>query len=282
MKKLVKCKVCGAEIASNAKVCPQCGAKNKKPIYKKWWFYVLILAVLVGIISSAGTKTQTVTGGTGTTSGTAGTTSGTTQSETLYEVTNVFTNVEYNSVWESYYYDAIVEVENISDSNIKLSNEKFDVVNADGVSVAHDSFMVASTPDIIMPGEKGYIYTMSSLSLTDITEAESQNLELQYSFTASTTSSESYRYPVTDVSVSKETYTDSVTCVGTLENDTDKDDDYVYVNVIFFDADNKPIGAAGTSISDLTAGKKVKFEVGGILYDIPYDKVASYTVIAER
>ena len=26
---LIKCKICGAEIAKNAKVCPQCGAKNK-------------------------------------------------------------------------------------------------------------------------------------------------------------------------------------------------------------------------------------------------------------
>ena len=33
--KMKKCKACGAEIASSAAVCPKCGAKNKKPIYKK-------------------------------------------------------------------------------------------------------------------------------------------------------------------------------------------------------------------------------------------------------
>ena len=32
--KLIKCKSCGADIAANAKTCPQCGAKNKKPFYK--------------------------------------------------------------------------------------------------------------------------------------------------------------------------------------------------------------------------------------------------------
>ncbi|NDL68482.1 hypothetical protein GXN74_12120 [Clostridiales bacterium F-3ap] len=40
------CSTCNAEIASNAKTCPSCGAKNKKPIYKRWWF-ILILVVLV-------------------------------------------------------------------------------------------------------------------------------------------------------------------------------------------------------------------------------------------
>lgn len=47
--KMINCKTCGAEIAANAKVCPKCGAKNKKPIYKKWWFYVLIVLILAGI-----------------------------------------------------------------------------------------------------------------------------------------------------------------------------------------------------------------------------------------
>lgn len=36
--KMTTCKHCGAEIAASAKVCPQCGGKNKPPIYKRWWF----------------------------------------------------------------------------------------------------------------------------------------------------------------------------------------------------------------------------------------------------
>lgn len=32
MAKIVKCKTCGAEIAKSAKVCPKCGAKQKKHI----------------------------------------------------------------------------------------------------------------------------------------------------------------------------------------------------------------------------------------------------------
>lgn len=52
--KLTNCPVCGAEMAANAKSCPQCGARNKKPIYKKWWFWVIIVFVVFGIIGAAG------------------------------------------------------------------------------------------------------------------------------------------------------------------------------------------------------------------------------------
>lgn len=55
--KLINCKTCGAEMASNAKVCPQCGAKNKKPIFKKWWFWVLVVIIIGSIIGgSSGSK----------------------------------------------------------------------------------------------------------------------------------------------------------------------------------------------------------------------------------
>ena len=35
MSKMKNCKVCGAEIATSAKSCPKCGAKNKKSIWKQ-------------------------------------------------------------------------------------------------------------------------------------------------------------------------------------------------------------------------------------------------------
>lgn len=47
------CKACGSQIASSAKVCPNCGAKNKKPIYKRPWFIILAILVLLGICGAA-------------------------------------------------------------------------------------------------------------------------------------------------------------------------------------------------------------------------------------
>ena len=59
MAKIIKCKTCSNEIASSAKRCPNCGAKNKKPIYKRPWFLVLAFLVIVSAISSGGDDDST-------------------------------------------------------------------------------------------------------------------------------------------------------------------------------------------------------------------------------
>lgn len=66
MAKIIKCKTCSSEIASSAKNCPSCGAKNKKPIYKKWWVWLIAVIVVIGIAgggdsSSNGTALNTTT-----------------------------------------------------------------------------------------------------------------------------------------------------------------------------------------------------------------------------
>lgn len=53
MNKMTNCKTCGAEIAASAKVCPSCGAKNKQPFYKRVWFWLLILFVIMPIVVGA-------------------------------------------------------------------------------------------------------------------------------------------------------------------------------------------------------------------------------------
>lgn len=59
MEKLTKCGSCGNEMAKSAKVCPNCGAKNKKPFYKKWWIWGIIAVVIIAVgASSGGDKTN--------------------------------------------------------------------------------------------------------------------------------------------------------------------------------------------------------------------------------
>lgn len=53
MAKLIKCKSCDKDIATSAKKCPSCGAKNKKPFYKRPG--VIIIAVLLVIIGIGST-----------------------------------------------------------------------------------------------------------------------------------------------------------------------------------------------------------------------------------
>ncbi len=62
MSKMKKCDTCGAEIAESAKRCPACGAKNKKPIYKRVWFWVCVVLVVLGVVGgSVGSRRNTNT-----------------------------------------------------------------------------------------------------------------------------------------------------------------------------------------------------------------------------
>ncbi len=57
--KMINCKACGNEISANAKICPNCGNKNKKPIYKSVWFYLLLLIIIVVVAVSGGDEEAT-------------------------------------------------------------------------------------------------------------------------------------------------------------------------------------------------------------------------------
>lgn len=50
--KMVLCRNCNTPIAKNAKICPSCGAKNKKPFFKRWWFVLFIIILILGGIGS--------------------------------------------------------------------------------------------------------------------------------------------------------------------------------------------------------------------------------------
>lgn len=49
------CKNCKNVMPSNAKICPVCGAKYKTAFYKKWWFWVLVVFLVIGLASGGET-----------------------------------------------------------------------------------------------------------------------------------------------------------------------------------------------------------------------------------
>ena len=55
MSKMTQCKSCAKEIATSAKSCPGCGANNKKPIYKRVWFWVIAIIIVIGATGGSGT-----------------------------------------------------------------------------------------------------------------------------------------------------------------------------------------------------------------------------------
>lgn len=50
--KMVICRNCNTPIAKNAKICPSCGAKNKKPFFKRWWFVLFVVILVLGGVGS--------------------------------------------------------------------------------------------------------------------------------------------------------------------------------------------------------------------------------------
>ena len=58
-KRMTVCKTCGEEIAVSAKTCPHCGAKNKKPIYQRWWLWALVIAAAIAAFGGTGGKDKT-------------------------------------------------------------------------------------------------------------------------------------------------------------------------------------------------------------------------------
>lgn len=52
--KVVLCRNCNSTMVKGTKICPSCGAKNKKPFYKKWWFILIAFFVIIGLVGSIG------------------------------------------------------------------------------------------------------------------------------------------------------------------------------------------------------------------------------------
>lgn len=56
-KKVPTCRVCGADMPPKTKICPNCGTKNAKPVYKRPWFIVLVVIFVIAIIANLGDST---------------------------------------------------------------------------------------------------------------------------------------------------------------------------------------------------------------------------------
>lgn len=142
---LIKCKVCGAEMAANSKACPSCGAKNKKPIYKRVWFWILIVIVVIVIIAAiGGSGSDSKKSSNGTTAGAQTTTA----TKTTYAIgetaqldgASVVVNKIEKSSGDTYYkpksgYEFViveVTITNTGNSNITYNPYDFQMQNSQG------------------------------------------------------------------------------------------------------------------------------------------------------
>lgn len=285
MAKLTKCRMCGQEIAVNAKICPHCGAKISKPIYKRWWFWLVIVFVGFWALGRSGTgnsnrgeaSRESYTSANAGTIAPAESTKAVEIETVSYEITDTVFNYHVNSIGSTEY-QGIVEITNTGTVDVYLRSCTFDLEDDDGHLLQTDSF-ISNCPDIIAPGEKGYFYNGIGSMLIDDGVSLDNGVNLKPTLKVEKSRGEIQEYELTDLSLRSGTFGPVVT--GRVTNTTEKDDSLLYVQVIFYEADGAVLGIAGTNITDFTAGSQTSFEISsmGIPRDITLDMIADFKVI---
>ncbi|MPM86395.1 hypothetical protein SDC9_133484 [bioreactor metagenome] len=196
--------------------------------------------------------------------------------EASYEVT--YTNCKLwkdsiGSVWGQ----TIVEISNTGTENLYLSTGSYDLEDKDGNLVASKT-LVSTYPDVLAPGEKGYMYEETTLDDVDTSMA----LTVIARPDVEKSTSELVRFPVTDTKISDAEY-GGVKMLGRVENTSKEAQSMVYIVAFLYDSNGTMIGSMFTILSDeLAAGDKIGFEMQGFSLpdNVTASSVANYVVYA--
>ena len=151
--KMVTCKHCGTEIAASAKVCPKCGGKNKKPIYKRPWFIALIVIIIIGAIGSAGgDKTSNEAGNNDTQVTTSENTNSTQPESETPEIT--YTADEVSELMDDLNGNALKAAEKYKDQYVELTG-RLNVIDSSGKYIS----IVPTDDEFAIMGVQCYIKT---------------------------------------------------------------------------------------------------------------------------
>lgn len=203
-----------------------------------------------------------------------------TSDEVQYEITDNGFEYYTNSIGSVEYY-GFVEITNTGSDNLYLSKAVFDIEDNDGHLLQSDDF-ISSAPSVIKPGEKGYFYNGLGSNLIDDGVSTSNGINLVPQITVKKATGEPARFEVTDTDLREGSLGDPMV-TGRVINDTEQDVGYLYINVIFYDANGKVLAITGTSITDLPAGGKASFECDAMFGNdnVTINNIADYKVIAE-
>lgn len=261
--------------------------KNKKLINRTCSCLLVAAFVLMSVASSSTKETtKVVVDGSEQASSDDGSGSGATKetasNEISYEITDTRFNYYTNSIGTLEYY-GIVEVTNTGSSYLYLDDCTFDLEDNDGHLLQSDS-MIPSCPDVIAPGEKGYFYSSIGSSSIDDGVSLDNGIKLVPSLSVEVArggASAIVEYDVSDTDLRTDDF-NRPKVTGRVTNNTDKDNSYLYINVLFYDADGKIIAISGTSVTNLSAGATTSFECSTMFTDdsLTMDSIGSYEIIA--
>ena len=196
-------------------------------------------------------------------------------------------NYEQTDAHVEYYTDSIgsiklyafVEIENKGNSGLYLDKCTFDFEDNEGHLLQSEKY-ISTCPDIVAPGEKGYFY-YSGLLNDGVSTDNGVNLVPNYKVELA--KGDITEYEVSDTELKEGSLGEPVV-TGRVTNNTDQDDSYCYVNIIFYDANGKVLALTGTSITDLTAGSTVSFDCSAffITDSVTISDIADYKVLARK
>ncbi len=175
---------------------------------------------------------------------------------------------------------AIVEVMNTGNVSLYLDANSFDIEDANGSLIATET-LISNCPDVIAPGEKGYLYLSFYGEYPEGTDVN-QKFTLKPDLKIRAATAEPVEYRVYDVKINQSTYGDPE-ILGRVENTTKEDDSLFYIQAVLYDSSGKPLAITGTNLTDFKAGSTRSFDINFMFTrNVDFSKVVSYKVIARR
>ena len=196
----------------------------------------------------------------------------------LYIISDTTFDV-YNGYDGSPRYDAIVEILNVSDKNLFLDNATFDLEDSTGHLIQSENY-VNTAREVIKPGEKGYFYNQMGTEIEASADLNDLNFVPNVKVVEAT--GMPHEYAVSDLSLADDSFGD-FKIVGRVMNDTDEEE-YLYINAIFYDSEGKCIGITGTNVADMMPNNNTSFEISGMLMQENFDKanLSNYEIVAQE
>lgn len=192
--------------------------------------------------------------------------------EVKYEITYSNVRVYKNSIGTTWV-QSIVEITNTGNSNLYLSTGAYDLEDYSG-SLVKAQTLVSTFPNVLAPGEKGYMYDETTLDedeydgdgeLTILPRPDVRKAKVDL-----------VRYNISELKISDDKF-GGVKVSGRIENQTsEKTDGMVYIVAFFYDESGNPIGSAFTILTEeIDSGAKIGLELSG--FSLP-DDVTSASV----
>jgi len=190
-----------------------------------------------------------------------------------YKVTNK--EIQFYEYDNKQYYSAIYEITNIGNKNLKLDSAQYDIYSTSGRLMDSEDW-VSCDPDVIKPGEKGYVW--NNFKSTDLSVG---SYEIKPIFKFERTSKEVHYYPISNLSIREDQYS-KVKIVGNFTNDTSEEVSMLYIVFLHYNNAGKVIAVHGTNIMDVAPGATQGFETSGLyLADyLTYNDLKNFRVIA--